>query len=101
VTKHWTDFFGIQNGGGYLELGFEPPRLYSTTNSWLADTWYHTALTYDAGMYHLYVNGVHQASLYRLDPLLGDLEDMYFSHSLTTPWNPPFWYEQRLDEIAI
>ena len=101
VNKGWTDFLGLQNGGGDLELGFEHPRLYSTTASWSADTWYHTALTYDAGTYHLYVNGTLEASLYRPDPLLGDLEDMYFSHSLATPWNPPTWYQQRLDEIAI
>jgi hypothetical protein len=100
VNKGWTDFFAVQNGGGYLELGFEDPRLYSTTRTWLADTWYHTALTYDAGMYHLYVNGVLEESLYRPDPLLGDVEDIHFSHSLATPWNPAMWWEQRLDVIA-
>jgi hypothetical protein len=101
INKGWTDGFGIQNGGGDLELGYEHPRLYSTTASWLANIWYHAALTYAAGSYHLYVNGVLEASVYRPDPLLGDLEDMYFSHALATPFNPARWYRQRLDEIAV
>lgn len=101
LNKGWTDFLALQNGGGNIELGFDDPRLYSTTAAWLANTWHHTALTYDAGMYRLYVNGTLEASLYRPDPLLGDLEDMYFSHSLATPYNPPLWYQQRLDEIAV
>jgi hypothetical protein len=49
----------------------------------------------------MYVNGVLESSIYRNESLLGDVEDIYFSHSTQTPWNPPFWYEQRLDEIAI
>ncbi|WP_230421344.1 PxKF domain-containing protein [Actinomadura soli] len=101
LNKGWTDFFAVQNGAGELELGYDSPRLYSTTDRWLADTWYHTALTYDSGWYSLYVNGNLEATLYRTDPLLGDLEEIYFSHSLATPFNPPTWYAQRLDEIAI
>jgi hypothetical protein len=101
LNKGWDDFFALQNGGGDLELGSSHPRLYSTTVGWLAGTWYHTALTYDAGQYHLYVNGVHESSVVRPDPLLGDLEEIYFSHSLANPFNPPFWWAQRLDEIAI
>jgi hypothetical protein len=101
INKGWTDFLAVQNGAGNLERGYEQPRLYSTSNTWLGNTWYHAALTYDVGTYHLYVNGTDQASLYRPDPLLGDLEDMVFSHSLATPFNPARWYPQRLDEIAV
>jgi hypothetical protein len=101
VNKGWTDFLGIQNGGGDLELGFDNPRMYSTTKSWLANIWYHTALSYDHGWYELYVNGSLEATLYRNDPLLGDLEEILFSQSLATPWNPAAWYAQRLDEIAV
>jgi hypothetical protein len=104
LIRRYSDGFdglGIQNGGGDLELGQQYPRLYSTTKSWLADTWNHTAMTYDAGTYRLYVNGVLETTLYRPDPLFGDLEDMYVSHATATPYNPETWYQQRLDEIAV
>jgi hypothetical protein len=101
VVKDWSDFLVLQNGGGDIELGANSPRMYSSTKSWLADIWYHVALTYDAGTYHMYVNGTLESSLYRDEPLLGDNEEMYFSHHTATPHNPPMWFEQRLDEIAI
>lgn len=101
LNKGWTDFLSIANNMGNLELGTEHPRLLSTTTSWSANIWYHAAITYDAGQYHMYVDGDLEHSLFRPDPLLGDLEDMFFSHSLATPFNPPMWWKHRLDEIAI
>jgi len=58
--KGFLNSINLANNDGRLEVRGPSPRPNSTTDTWLAGTWYHIAVTFDGTAYRIYVNGAQE-----------------------------------------
>lgn len=103
-AKGQADTIGTQNAvptvNAYaiMEVRGPVPRPNSITNTWMAGTWYHVAVTFDSAGYRLYINGVQEGSSASTHSILSN------SSSISLGWdavNPNTPFNGSIDEASI
>ena len=99
-SKGGFDTIDWANNDGRLEVrGPLPLRPTSTTNTWLAGTWYHVAVTFDGGEYKVYVNGLLENSLSNTYSILNNSNAITLG-SVPLPPTSTF-FDGLLDEMTL
>jgi hypothetical protein len=99
-SKGTFDSINLANNDGRLEVRGPFPRPNSTTNTWLAGTWYHLAVTFDAVSYRIYVNGMLEGGIASIHSILNSLNDVALG---TVPGFPPaiVTFNGLVDEVSL
>lgn len=96
LAKGPNDSIGFANSDGRIEVRGITPRLYSSTSTWNAGTWYHIALTFDATGYKLFINGVQEGSVTNSYSILSSSNDLSLGGH-----GPSNFFNGQLDEVTI
>jgi hypothetical protein len=84
-SKGNSDSINLANNNGSLEVRGPVPRPFSTTNTWLAGSWYHIAVTFDTASYKIYVNGILEGSVASAYSILSNGNDVALGTILGFP----------------
>lgn len=99
-SKGKFDSINLANDDGRLEVRGPFPRPNSTTNEWLAGTWYHIAVTFDTASYKIYVNGILEGGVPSTYSIMNNANDIALG---SIPGFPPsiITFNGLIDEMSL
>jgi PKD repeat protein len=99
-SKGNLNTINLANDDGRLEVRGPSSRPNSTTNTWLAGTWYHIAVTFDTTSYKIYVNGELEDTEQSTYSILNNANDVMLG---STPGFSPasVAFNGLLDEVSL